>query len=260
MSEQILKYERPDSEGMIRQSGAMLTFAQGLLIDSPDTNQMAGEELASIKGKLNKLDALRKSITKPMDDAKAAVMDLFRAPVATLQDAERTIKNKMLAYTSEQERIAEQRRRAAEAVAQQERDRLAAEAAETERLAQEEAAKLLESADGPANEETVQQAQAVMQQAQETAAALRSSAAVMTAPIVSDAPSRASGTAVKEVWKATVDDKLKLIQHVAANPHLVNLLDINQTALNQMAKSLKSGLNIPGASAYPERSLSSRAA
>jgi hypothetical protein len=53
--------------------------------------------------------------------------------------------------------------------------------------------------------------------------------------------------------KARCVDKMKLIKFVAMNPALADLLDINQSAINNKAKSMGKEINnIPGLEYYEE--------
>lgn len=88
--------------------------------------------LRTIKEKLSDLETRRKGITKPLDDAKASVMDLFRGPKEQLERADRVIRAAMQAYLKAEEvkRIELQRQaeEKAKAVAAEEQRRLALEA------------------------------------------------------------------------------------------------------------------------------------
>ncbi|MCA3233441.1 MAG: hypothetical protein INH06_14215, partial [Cupriavidus sp.] len=50
------------------------------------------------------------------------------------------------------------------------------------------------------------------------------------------------------------------IKFVAAHPEHQHLLDVNQSAINQLAKAQKDAMNLPGVEAYPDAVMSARAA
>jgi len=139
----------PDEATLSVGANSALRMAQTFVITGADDYSLAAEELRSASAKLKALEERRMSITRPMDAAKKAVMDLFRGPLAALEQAVDLYKRSMLAYDTEQARIAAEAKREAERLAQIERDRLAAEAAareaeaqrERDRIAAEEAAR-----------------------------------------------------------------------------------------------------------------------
>lgn len=216
MSELTVTISPPESQALAAESEGSRDIAETIVIASPETYQWAGEQLREIKSKAKELDERRKKITKPLDEAKKQVMDLFRPALEFLTQAETIIKRKMIVYQSEQEKI----RREAEAKARE------AQRKEQERL--EEQARKAE-AKGKA-----EQAEALRQQADMTPA-------VVVAP---EAP-KANGTSIRTDWEAEVMDKKALIKAIAAGT-APDVLDVNMKTLNQMARALKDQLNIPG--------------
>ncbi len=149
-------------------SGALVLADQydNFAIATTDEFMLAGEQLKQIKTLQSELEEKRFTITRPMDAAKKAVMELFRAPTERLAAAELNIKKAIGTWQTEQERIAKERQRqeqerrdkeakrlrdearaADERAAKKERDRLAREQAaaderariECERLAEQQA-------------------------------------------------------------------------------------------------------------------------
>jgi hypothetical protein len=76
--------------------------------DDEDRNLLA-ESLKEISAQKRQLEALRKTITRPMDDAKKRVMSLFRTPIERLDRVTREQKKALLAYDKKRE---EQRQQA----------------------------------------------------------------------------------------------------------------------------------------------------
>ncbi len=67
-----------------------------------------------------------------------------------------------------------------------------------------------------------------------------------------------SGVATVKRWTFEVEDKLKLVKFVAANPQFLHLLDANETALGGLARSLRNMMAIPGVKAYEITGMSAR--
>lgn len=140
----------PDSATLSRSALAAQRMADTFVITTQEDYEMCGEELRGVKGKITALEGKRTAITGPMNAALKAVNDLFRGPMAALVAAETKFKQSMLAYSTEQERLAAEARKRAEKLAAEERQRVEAEArrveqeatAERQRLARIEAARV----------------------------------------------------------------------------------------------------------------------
>ena len=243
----------PDQSDLNSKSQSALMMVQSMVIDSQDTFELAADELKAIKKKSKDLEEQRTSITGPIKTALKAVNNLFRAPSDFLEQAEKVIKVKMLAYQTEQERIAAEERRRAEEAIRQEQARLARESAEKEAEAKKEADRLL--SEGNAEKAAEVQANAAIEMANLTA-----TAQVMTAPVAAPSVAKVSGISTRGVWKAELTDKAALVAFIAQNPQFLNLVDVNTSGINQMAKAMKETMNIPGIRAFEERALASRAA
>ncbi len=180
---------------------------------------LAGELLKGIK-------ALRKEIDATFDPIIGAAFKAHREAVAQkkkveapLAEAENIVKPRIAGYLQEQERIrlAEQRRLEEEARKRAEEEALAA---------------AVEAEQAGATEEEVQ--------------------SVLAAPVpivpVSAPPTfqKVQGISTRDNWSAEVIDKAALVRAAAANSSLLALIEPNIPALNGMARSLKSAMNIPG--------------
>lgn len=86
-------------------------FLSPRAIANPQDFSIAGNDLTAIKTKYKELEELRKSMTKPLDESKKRIMDLFRKPLEVLETAEKAIKFALLSY-SEREAKAEAERKA----------------------------------------------------------------------------------------------------------------------------------------------------
>lgn len=242
---QELKIIKPDAVAMMQTAQRTLTIMRDFKIDSPMMYTQAGEELKGIKGKQKDLDEKRKAITKPLDEAKKSVMTLFEEPTRILNEAEAVLKSSMLAYSNEQEQLRRIEQAKLDEAARVERERLAAEAAQ--RDAEAKAA---------ADAGNAEEAERIASEA----AALQATASMTTAPVVAKSVEKVSGIATRTTWKAEVTDMMALVKFVAANPHMIDLLQVNTTTLNQHAKATKDNTKIDGVRVYSEQVLASRAA
>jgi hypothetical protein len=188
----------------------------GLEITDTASEEHAGKLLREIKKRGRELEDRRKEITVPMDDAKKAVMDLFRPASNAVAECERVVRKKLAAYAQESER----KRALAEA-----------EAAEKARKEEERLRARAEKAAAKGNTEKA--AELEMQ-----------AASTVAAPVAAPAP--ASNVSYRENWKAQVSDKMALIKAVANGQASPELLDVNMSVADRLAKALKNTANIPG--------------
>lgn len=210
---------------------ALLAEAETFAITSDFQYEQSGEFLRRLKAKEGELSSIRLSITRPIDQAKARVLDLFRPAGDRLEKAERAIKGAMLTFSREQE----QRRREQQAKLDE------AARKETERL------RALAEAQRERGEE--RRADVTMSRAE-------------TVPVVIVAPStpKVGGIAMRVTWRAEVDDVLALARAVGAGEQPPHLITANMAALNTLARGAKEGLNIPGVRAVSEEGIAARAA
>ena len=242
---QELKIITPDAAAMMQNAQRTLIIMRDFKIDSPMMYAQAGEELKDIKGKQKALDEDRKSITKPLDEVKKSIMAKYEEPTRILNEAEAVLKGSMLAYSNEQEQQRRLEQAKLDEAARVERERLAAEAAQRE----EEAKAAAEAGNAVEAERIASEA-----------AALQATASMTTAPVVAQSVEKVSGISTRTNWKAEVTDMLALVKFVAANPHMIDLLQVNTTTLNQHAKATKDNTKIDGVRVYSEQVLASRAA
>ena len=204
----------------------MLKKAEAIVIFNQDQYEGANGVLRAVKDKFKDLDSKRKTITKPLDEAKKAVMDLFRSPLEILAKAESIIKGAMITYSEEQERlrIAEQRRLEAKARAEEERKRkeLAARAEKWAAKGKEEKA-----------EELLEQVEDVH----------------VEAPVIAPIIEKAKNVSISEHWYADkIDVSLLPIEYLLANV----------TAINKTGQATKGMAKIPGVKFVCKKILSSR--
>jgi len=262
-------YDASDAIVLGGKAQRMLASAKDFVIDSPTMYELAAEDLAKVKALVKHVEEKRTAITGPLNQAVKAVNDLFRAPKTYLDEAESVLKGALLTYDREQQRKADEARREAERLARVERERIEAEAREAARKSQVEADAIAAEAAAAAAAGDAAKAAELEQAAISTAeaGAVEARSIQMTADLVTAAPvpvasaaPKVSGLSTRKNWKARCVDKIALVRFVAANPTFLNLLDVNQSALNQMAKAQKDAMQIGGCEAYPDEVMSARAA
>lgn len=208
----------PKALQLAQEAESTLTLAKEYVIDGPEMYELAATELKTIKGKAKELDELRKSMTRPLDDAKKRIMDFFAKPLQFLNDAEGLLKRSMLTYDREQERKRQEEEERLRAAARAEQERLQKEA-------DERAAAL--AAEGKAEE------------AIEVAAAVP----VIPLPTVQVERPKVAGISHRQNWKARVVDPMKVPRQ---------FLMVDEKALNAYAKSTKGAVPVEGVEFYAE--------
>jgi membrane protein involved in colicin uptake len=224
-------------------TNGVLAVAEAYVIDSPEMYQLGGDELKNIKKKYKEIESLRVSITKPMDEAKKKVMDMFRRPLETLDKAERMLKARLLEYDQEQERI----RREAEAAARKAQ-------AEPRRKAEAEAAEARRKAEEASDAEAKAKAEAEAAEA----AAKAEVAAATPAPIVAGSTPKVAGLSKRKTYSAEVEDLQALCKAVLEGTAPANVIVADMKVLNGMARTLKDAFNVPGVKLVATEGLSSR--
>lgn len=217
---------------------ALLEVAQAYVIDSPEMATAAAEELGQIKAKQKKLDELRLSMTRPLDEAKKRIMDLFRKPQELLAQAETTIKGAIGTYQAEERRKAEEARKAAEEAARKVVEEATRQANEARRAA-EEAAK-----DGnTANAQQLEEEAAVLEQSAETMQHL--------APAVVEAPVKLAGVSTRQDWDFEITDEDAIPRE---------FLVVDEKKIRAYVKAMKSDAKIPGVRVFAKDVIAARAA
>jgi uncharacterized membrane protein YqiK len=193
----------------------------------------AGDDLKCIKAKTKEIDDLRKSITRPMDDAKAKVMEFFKKPLDFLAKAENSVKSAMLTYQQEQERIRkEEERRIAEA------QRLEAEKLRKQAEAEAKKAETLKTA--KAQENAAARAAELQAQAQ---------AVESTTTVVPSTVEAVAGISTKTIWTFEIIDVKKIPREY---------LIPDEKYIGQMATATKGKKEIPGIRIFSKEIIAAR--
>jgi len=261
-----LQINKPE-DALFKSAERALTNARAYEIDCVEVRDLAAQDLTKIKGLQKSVDNARKSITQPIDAAKKAVMDLFRAPTTYLDQAEAVLKSAIGNF----DRAEQARQLAAQAkleeAARQERARLEAEAAATRAATEAEAQKIQQKAEQAAAAGDVEaaarlnsEAESRVDQGVAEVALLQQTATLFTAPIAAPAIIKTQGVSTRKVWKAEVADKIALVRYVAAHPEYVDLLDANMPNVNKIALALKANCPLDGVRVFEDSVLAARAA
>lgn len=216
------------TELALRESKQLLEEVASFGVTSVEQYNAAGDLLRRVKGRQREVEAERKGILRPFDEARDRIMKLFAPVQKNLTDAERLLKASMLDW----QRVEQRRRDEAEAAAR-----------ETQRVEQERLAAQAQAAaaNGDATRATV-----LTEMAEDV-------------PVQTVAPvERAAGTSVRQVWHAEVVDKKRLIQAVLIGQVPLDVLEVNMPRLNQIAREQKEQFRVPGAQAVMEEQMAVR--
>ena len=198
-----------------------------LTISNQSDYEAASAVLSEVKSRYKELDAQRKEITKPIDAAKKAVMDLFKTPLELLEKAESKIKGLMIGYTNEQERKAREEQARLQRLAD-------AEAAKQKKILEEKIARAEASGKTEKAEELQMQKETIIP---------------IVAPIIAPQIETPKGVSYRDQWSAEVTD-INLVPR--------EYLIANMPALNKMAQATKGTLSIPGVKFTSTKILASR--
>lgn len=222
-----------------------LQIAQSYVIDCIEMAEAAAEDLADFMGRMKKLEETRLSITRPMDESKRRVMELFEPPKTMWQLCIDELKPKIAEWNRKEDARIEAERLAQEEAA----NKIAAEAREQakklEQIAQDAAA----SGDPVATQEAEQN---------HAAAIMVADTIQHMAPVVVT-KTKLAGVSSREAYKAEVTDLMALVKAVAAGTASIALLEANTKVINQQVAALKSEFKVPGIRVYTTDVVSVRA-
>lgn len=233
MSLRPIETDRTVAECILLADQVSLGAASIAVVDSREMYDLAADELVAINRALSTLTEKRFSITRPMDEAKAAVMDLFRPATDKLTALKTQVSGAMLTWKKAEDLRAEQARQKAEADRRAEIERQEKAAAEERRKAEELLAK---NPNSKAARNALERAQAA-----DNAVALAE-----IAPLPVAAPVAAKGVGTAKRWKVKAINLAELVKAAAANPDLLIYLAADEVQLNALATALKAHAKVPG--------------
>jgi len=204
---------------LIEETEIVVAQTQTFAIATVTDYQLAGEELKTIKGRMKELDDLRKSMTRPLDEAKKRIMAMFSPVEDGLKKAENLIKRAMLGYQQEQERKR-----------QEEEARLRKIAEDEQRRRNALATKQAEKARARGNEERAQE--------------ILENVPIIPTPIVVKEQPKVKGISTRKVWKFRIID---------ANQLPREYMIPNEKMLLAFAQATKGTIPVPGVEFYSEK-------
>lgn len=244
----------PDAGGLVARQ--LVEAARSFEVVTASDFARAAETLRTIKTRSKEVDEQRKALVRPLDEARKRIQAFFAVPLGFLEEAEKTLKSKMLGYEQAEERRRLEAQRAAEAAARAERERLAREAAEAERKAREKAEAERKAAEeaaaaGRAEEAAKLAARAARTEAkgEERAAALAAQADHVVTEVVHVERPRAAGLASVTRWTFEVIDE-------AAIPRAY--LAVDEEKLRRVVEAMKGDTDIPGVRAIPIKTMTAK--
>lgn len=246
--------ERPNPAALLADADSRYELAEQIVIDGDATLVLVTEELRDLKARIAQLEERRKAITRPLDQAKAATMELFRPAIDRLTEGRRKFEAAILTYQTEQDRKRREEQARLEAAARAERERAEAAA----RAQAEEAARLAAAAAQAADAAEAAKLAERAQQAQENAAAAEVAAASVVAPAASVEAPKVAGLGTRGTLEVELVDKLAFVRHVAANPSLIHLVMEDSVKLRAYARALGDGAQIPGVRVGVKKTVTTR--
>lgn len=251
MESAIIEVKPVKTEGIEKAAAAIDECLERVVqvdVVSQDTYEKAATFLKEIKEKAKTIELERKKITGPIDAAKAAVQALFKRPQEVLAEAERVLKDKMLAYTEAQEKKRREEQERLERIAAEDRRKKEEQERawrEKEEAKRREAEKL--AAEGKADEARKAQEDADKAAAKADERAFESQN--IAAPIAAPKVDKVAGVSCRDEWFAEVTD-------FAALPDEYKLPDL--VKLNKQAKATKDSVKVPGVVFKSKKVLASR--
>lgn len=223
-------------------------------IEDQTTYDQVNEIRKTISQREKELEEKRKTITRPIDDSKAKVMELFRIPIEKLAKLKKGLLRMQGDYQEKQRRIQQEQQRLRDAEAAKERERLE-EAARKKRVEEERERKAAEDARRKAAEEKDRgkraefEAEAKRRDAKADRAADASDSKQSVANEVR-APKAAPKVEKGGVFQVTtydveVRDMAEFVQWALASKQLA-MLEVNTSLLKKQAQASKGELTWPG--------------
>lgn len=251
----------PSTQAMLDKIAFDLDESKTFVIDSEGMAGIALEMCGRFATVRDALDKERLATTLPLRDGVAKINGGYNPAIDMIEAQEKGLKIKLTAWNQHVIRIrreleakAETERRAAAKLVEEEAARQRAAAAQL--VADAQAANAAGNVDKAAD--LIVQAQVTSDAAQQTAQAAQ---VTLHTPTLNSGPSTVKGAS--ETWKARVTDKAALIQSIAnsiqgGDLSRIELLIVNETALNALARVQKANMNMAGVEAYPESNVRAR--
>lgn len=235
----------PAVQAKITSNEVTISRANSLQVSTADDYRRGSELVQRMMGAIKELEEDRLSTTRLLDATKKRIMNWFAGPIGHLEEAQKQLRAKLIAYDTEQKKIAEAARKkaeeeerarveAAERVAAEERRKIreaeenAAKEAELRRQAEEKAKREAEAARKSGDEAAAKEAEdqarrermariradnqreAELEEARERARAADAEAARRVAPPPTQEPVKVAGQARRQIAKYKITDPTKI--------------------------------------------------
>jgi hypothetical protein len=226
MSTEVVKVEELRAE-----VAPVVERASAIRVSNPKEYQGAADFLKAVKLTQKRVEEWFAEPVKAAHQAWKALTNRRDETMQPLVNAERTVKNKMVVYAQEQERI-----RAAEQA------RLQAEADEKARLERERLEK-----------------QAAKLKTPELREQRFAEAATIAAPVVTVATTtpEVKGQSFRKTWKAKIVDPKAAVMAVMQWPDWTAYVELNECELNRFAARTRGTITVNGVQWYEETTLAS---
>lgn len=255
----------PDRQQLAAEAGKQLVVARNFKV-------VSHEGMVESAGILQTIAALEQVVCGTLDKHIANAHKLHKdlvaeknAAMTPLAEAKQIVKRAVLGFQQDQEKIRLEAERKAQAAADAERAKLAAQAAETEAKATAAAEKLRQEAEAAAAAGRTAEAAKLTARADTKlatggarAAALHTRAAGVITPIIPSTVQAVAGMSNRKTFKAVVTDKMELFKGIVAGLVPIGAGDANETFLNGQARLQQMDLNYPGVQVIEEKGITSR--
>jgi len=221
-----------DDEGLAVRALTLADQAKGFHIVKQPDYEAAASFLRDTKALAKEITDFFLPLKKAAHDAHAKIVAAERDKLAPLAEAEKIVKNSMLAYTR---RVEEEQRVANEAARE---------------IAHREA-------------EERQLAAAIAAEKRGDAA---KAAEIISRPVLTIVPPppveipKVAGIAKRSVWKANITNLMSFLSWVGENPiERAGFVKVDQTALDALARAMKGAAQIPGVTFFENEVLAAAA-
>ena len=253
----LIRIEPIDTVTLVQTAEMTLAEARQVVIDSDDMYAIVGDELRALMASIKHLDERRKAITRPMDEAKLQVMEMFREPIALRERARDIMKSAMASYQTKKEEQARQLRLEAERYQREQQERAEQAAREAARQASEAAVAAAAATTEAARDEARARAAELMAESE-------AHEAVAAAPVVAYLPAasapKAVGISSRDLLRGEVTDRQALIRYLADHPEYSELIEIRQGKLDRLIAVQGAAFAMPGVRVVRERKIAARTA
>jgi hypothetical protein len=232
-----------------------LKIVEGFKVSGRQDALAANLALQVVKTFQLDLEKARKAELRPLQDKAKEINSKYEEPGSILGKAEEVLKGALLSFKKEEEQRAEAQRLLDMAAAEREKAKLEEEARRERERASVKAAALL----------TVgkeEQARAVLETAEQSAAAKERVAGMVAAPVSPLSPTKLPGTAFRETWQAKVVDTRAFLRALCESDYdPEEVVAFKKLGLNKLAGMLKGKMDevLPGSISWPADSVAARA-